>query len=434
MSFIDNPVISALGNELGLGPMFAAAAAGGAAPPTTPKPAVSKPNVPEYRNRPYIPRNEAPSGNGGVGSGGGNPVLPGAMSADTLQSPQVQSLLGQYGVSAPSTPPDPHLFIHNPEAFQRHPVLAGMLERGLGGLAYAHEGNNFLQSLIGGVKGIQEYDAASAQQVNNQLMAPISQATGIQQLQQRAQQMTDEHARTVSETGYQQGMLDHLRQTEETKQERIMAHQPYTNPKTGQTFTLDEDEDGNPKWSGDPNFVPDPELEFQHQRFKNAAQPLIDKYGSLDKVPADELESAYTKLVSGTSMAKKAAEIKIAGIHKDATIGAANVRGGGPGSSKMSDQQKRQYTDLDNQDKDIQRLIDSKGMDITKPFVDDDTGKLVVSGSARSDWVKKQQTKQQAIRTKKQALVGPTSSTPVIPEGADGVWDPVQKKTIYKGN
>jgi hypothetical protein len=101
----------------------------------------------------------------------------------------------------------------------------------------------------------------------------------------------------------------------------------------------------------------------------------------------------------------------------------------------MSDAQKHQYSDLDTQDKEIQRQIDSRGRDI-KPFTDDDTGKLIISGNARAEWVKKQQSKQDAIRLKKKALVGdttPATAGPIaIPDGADGAWDPIQKKVIYK--
>src|ERR1700744_539716 len=140
MAFIDNPIISALGSSLGLSPLFAAAGSPTdssgetPAPAPTVKPGVTKQNIPPYRNRPYIPRNESGSA-GGVLPGGQIPsAAPGVMDYDTLQSPEVQKLLGQYGVHPTDTPPDPNLFVHNPEAFVKHPVLAGLLEHGLRGI------------------------------------------------------------------------------------------------------------------------------------------------------------------------------------------------------------------------------------------------------------------------------------------------------------
>lgn len=381
MAFIDNPIIASLGSSLGLQPLFEAAGGGGSPQPdpqqSAPRPAASKPNVPEYKNRPYIPRNEG--GTGGVRPGvvGANPAMPGPMSQDTLQSPQVQALLGQYGVHPSTAAPDPNLFIHNPEAYQRHPLAAGLLEHGLRGLAYAHPGNNWLDSLIGGVRGIQESNATSAQQVNNQLMAPIQQAQAVQSLQHGA----DEHDNVTSEIQNRKDILAHLRQTEETKQERIMAHQPYTNPKTGQTFSLGEDEDGNPRWTGDPKFEADPEIAFQHQRFKNAAAPLIEKYGSLDKVPSDELEAAYTKLISNQSLAKGAAGIKEKQIGANATVTAAGIRGSGRGAGGIK------FTPVDA---DAVKTIEKQQQQLDKQnapggIMYDDDNKMVIGGTPKGN-------------------------------------------------
>src|SRR6202012_4285884 len=112
--------------------------------------------------------------------------------------------------------PDPNLFVYNPEAFVKHPVLAGLLEHGLRGIAYSHPGLNFFQSLVGGVRGIQEGDAASAQQQNNQLEAPFRQASEVASLQH----LGDEHQSAIALQGYHKAMSDAAQQNADTRASR----------------------------------------------------------------------------------------------------------------------------------------------------------------------------------------------------------------------
>src|SRR5882762_2515768 len=130
--FSNNPLIATLGSAVGLGDTFADASSSEAAANPTVAPAAVKtgashPNIPEYKNRPYIPQNES---RGGVRPGAnGLPPEVGMMDPATLQNPQVKALLGQYGVDADAVHPNPNVFLTNPAAYNKHPIIANAIER-----------------------------------------------------------------------------------------------------------------------------------------------------------------------------------------------------------------------------------------------------------------------------------------------------------------
>ena len=137
-------------------------------------------------------------------SPGAVPNMPGIMSPDVLMHPAVQQLLGQYGVTpeqlqgtVQSASPD--LFITNPAAHANHPVLSGMVERALEGLAFTHGSRTVGEGLSNVAQGMLEAQQARAEKYNNQLMMPFAQASQVAQLQniQTHQQFEDASARQI---------------------------------------------------------------------------------------------------------------------------------------------------------------------------------------------------------------------------------------------
>jgi hypothetical protein len=413
MGFIDNPIISALGAQLGLGGVFAAAGSppdgygdpgiGGAAPgASTPmKPGASKPNIPEYRNRPYIPRNENPGGQRGVGPGSGLPsVAPGVMDQATFESPEVQKLLGQYGVHPTDTPPDSNLFVHNPEAFVKHPVLSGLLEHGLRGLAYSHPGMNFLQSLVGGVRGIQESDTASAQQQNNQLTAPFQQAGMVAQLQKDA----DAHTSAQSLSNYHEAMAKVAGTNAQTRAERLSAIPPRKNA-LGQQLVAEEDPDnpGKLKWTVDPSLGEDPEAVNKAAYFNKAEEALTTlHHGDASQITPEERQHVETQWLTGVSNAKSSGARSVKAIPSTSI----HIGSGGTGSStpKLTPQQTYQLRELDRQEAQINKQIASS----QKGGVQyNEKGDLLVPGSAKHKaYLSELQTKLETVRAGRQAITG----------------------------
>lgn len=411
MSFIDNPVISSLGNALGMGGLFdemSGAAASAPDPSPTPKPGVTKPNIPEYKNRPYIPRNE--EGTRGVtpgAPGGGNPTMPGPMSQDTLNDPGVSKLLGQYGVTPSQAPPDPNLFIHNPAAFQHHPVLAGMVERGLGGLAYAHEGNNFLQSLIGGVKGMQEYNAASAQQVNSQLMAPFQQADAVADLQHKS----DLHNAALDEIKYHEGQLANAKAGQATKAARLAAIPPRPNKSTGEMMTLqgDPDDPDTLQWKPAPELGQDEELANKNAYFQHAtaaAQAANRAAGKAEDLTDDQRSTIASHWAEQQSVAKSAGARSVRRI-PTTHIGSGSSSGDKPG--KLTDVQKSQISALNKEEATINQSI-SHASDLSKPVYDDNNRPLM-SPSARVPYVASKRARLSAIQSQRNQILN-TGSPP----------------------
>src|SRR5882757_908225 len=247
--FSNNPLIATLGSAVGLGDTFADASSSEAAANPTVAPAavpkgVSHPNIPEYKNRPYIPQNES---RGGVRPGAygamGLPPEVGMMDPATLQNPQVQHLLGQYGVDASQVHPNPNVFITNPAAYQNHPILANAIERGLEGIANYQPGVDTASTIGNVARSVLGANAMRAQAVNAQVMAPFQSAQAIgnlqmNQLQQKnlqseadtRAQMQEHYAKQdeineMYKTEYLRQRAEHNKATEATNAAKV---DPYT--------------------------------------------------------------------------------------------------------------------------------------------------------------------------------------------------------------
>jgi hypothetical protein len=178
MSFIDNPVVASLAAATGLNQVLGSAQS--AAPPKSPQ---MRPEYQEARP-PVNPRFAGPQ----AVPGGRAPITgvpgtePGLMDAQTLQSPNVHDLLAHFGVTAPADIND-HLFIHDPDAFAKHPMIASMIENGLGGLANYHTGQDTAGTLSNIAQSVIGNQAMHAQAYNNRAMMPLMQAQQIAALQ-----------------------------------------------------------------------------------------------------------------------------------------------------------------------------------------------------------------------------------------------------------
>lgn len=198
ISIADNPIFQAVANHLGVDALMGnsvGSAAGdavtkAAAPVAPPKPAASPVEGSkmdrEFRQHAPLPRATSSRGSsqGGLSPG---MSLPGVMSPEVLQHPVVQQLLAQYGVSPEvanqaAETASPNLFVDNPEAFQKHPVLSGMLEHGLEGLAFSRGSNTVGEGLTNVAQSLLNAKAARAEKYNNQLMMPLQQAAQVAQL------------------------------------------------------------------------------------------------------------------------------------------------------------------------------------------------------------------------------------------------------------
>lgn len=441
-SFIDNPVIAGLGIQLGLGGVFDSMRSGGSPDPTsgegnpaptdqrgtgnpapvpaasapqaatTIRPGHSTPNVPEFRNRPYIPRPETGGQlrSGGVSPGGGVQNTPGVMDPATLQSPQVKALLGQYGVQAPTTPPDPNLFIHNPQAFQNHPVMAGLLERGLDSLANARPGQNFFQSFTNSLQGNREAEAQRAAQVNAQTMAPISQAEAIQQLQSKL----DAHNTATDNAAYHQGMLNYYNKMADDKQDRYLNVPPRYSKETGQFQSLlpDSKSPTGVSWQIDDSLGRDEEAYQRHQYVTKGIQDIADKKygGDISKVQPTEALGVVTDLESKLSLAKGAASIHNTDTRNATSTTNTQIRASSKsgGSGKLNDIQKTQLKELDSDDKNADSEL-GKAQNMSSPIVDEN-GNLAVSQKARAAYIGRLQQRKQQNDQKRQSLLSGGSS------------------------
>lgn len=425
MAFVDNPTISALGSAIGLGPLFNTASNGAASPsaptpgaptnlfaqgptaadnsqelaqniqpPKPTAPAHSAQNVPIYKGRPYLPHiigNQG--GSGGVRPGAGVQTTPGVMDPATLQSPEVQALLKSYGVTPTTAAPDPNLFIHNANAFQRHPVAAGLLERGLEGAANMHVGDNFLDSFSGTLKGNQEAQAQRAQQANAQTMAPINQALAVQSLLHGKQQMDLETQKANDDKDYHDGLINHYASMDMTRGERAAAIPPRFD-KQGRPYYYTEDPDTHkPSWEPDKNWTPDPRTAMSQALYDRESKSLQTKYPSDDphdpykNVPPQELEDAYNKLTSQQYYDQSAGTRSVANINGQSRIAAAGVRGAnGTGGYKMSDVDKRELGQLDKDDAVHNKVISEAGNPNNMRVLDPATGQLIVADVHNPDY------------------------------------------------
>lgn len=436
MAFIDNPTIATLGSAIGLGPLFNAASAPNATPSTTATPPAANPlaqgptaadnsqtmqpyelaenlgapqiqaptirpgkspaPIPEYKSRPYLPHIIGnPGSSGGVRPGALPQTTPGVMDPATLQSPEVQALLKSYGVTPSTAAPDPNLFIHNPNAFQRHPVMAGLLERGLDSAANMHVGDNFLDSFSGTLKGNQEAEAQRAQRANAQTMAPINQATAIQALLLGKQRQDLDSAKEKEDAEYHAGLISHYSAMDATRGERIASIPPRFD-KQGRPYYYSEDPDTHkPSWEPDKDWQPDPRTALSQAIYDRESKALQTKYPSDDphdpykNVPPQELEDAYNRAASQESLSKAAGAAKVAGIRGAATVQAAGIRGGGSGGSggRMSQFDRSRLAQLQADDATHNRALTNAENPNNMRVLDDD-GKMIVADPSNPDFAR----------------------------------------------
>jgi hypothetical protein len=113
--------------------------------------------------------------------------LPGIMSPELLMHPEVQKLLNQYGVSpedatSAAQGANPNLFINNQQAFEKHPLMAGLIEHGLEGLAFTKPGATIGENLSNIALSLPAAQAARAEKFNNMLTMPFAEAQTVANL------------------------------------------------------------------------------------------------------------------------------------------------------------------------------------------------------------------------------------------------------------
>lgn len=282
--FTDNPLIGSMYHALGMGGLLpgnaAPAAATGATPPPKVAPGRSKPNIAPYRNRPYIARLIDPRMESrGVQPGGvgmlGNPEET-MMDPNTLRSPEVQALLGRFGVQTTGGY-DPNLFMHNQDFNTNHPKIAGAMEGALSGLAFTQGGNTIGESLSNVARGMMESQGAHAEHINAQLMAPFQQAQGIALLQNEAGQM-DERQASIA---HMQSMSDYYAQMAKNHANEEELRQQALDEKKRADQAVEDLKDEN----NDPMHV------FGHLYLQGKQREWAQKYPN-GQIPPEEIMKA----------------------------------------------------------------------------------------------------------------------------------------------
>jgi len=226
MSFLTNPIVGAIDTALG-GPLNGAIqAATQQASMKAGKSDVAGTTPREFRYHASTKSPSAPTGRGST-AGGNNLNLPGVMSPDVLMHPEVQKLLGQYGVTPAAIQgsiqnASPNLFL--PEHFtQAHPRLGGMLEHALEGAVFTQQGSTTGENIVNALRAPLLARQASAEKYNNQLMMPFAQAQQVANLQGTNLQQEFERAQTAKATameGYYDQLPEIKKMLLETQQQR----------------------------------------------------------------------------------------------------------------------------------------------------------------------------------------------------------------------
>lgn len=350
------------------------------------------------------------------------PLTPGTMDPATLQRSSVKDLLEAYGVSAPHEMPDPNLFVHNPEAFAKHPIIANILERGMGSIANGHPGYNFLSSLQGQLKGNEEYEQQRAAQENAQTMAPLQQATAIQQLQHGQ----DVHNAATDELDYHKGLLAHYAATDLTKQQRIAATPPRFNPKTGQpSYYKGEDDNGEPIWEKDKDWEEDPRVTVTKAFYKNKLTQLEGKYGSLENVPTDELANIEQEFQTHVSLGKGAASIQNTNTRAAAKAAGGNGANGDP--NKLSPRDKAINSQLSKEISNLDSTI--RKVSTTDQVPSPDGKGIIIGGSSKHKaYIEDLNRQKQAVVDKQNKLLGVGNQTSAPQYSAGNPFNPDNKK------
>lgn len=398
MAFLDNPLMASLASAVGLGGLTnggAQPAVSAATPTVTPKvaPKASAPNQPEYKQaRFFDPR--SPGGSGGSGAPGQMPTEPGALSPDVQNNPTVMDLLQHFGVH-PQQQIDPGLFIHNANAWANHPVMSGVLDGLMSGLANTKGSDTLGQGLSNVAQGLEETHDQKIQHINAQLMMPYQQAMTVASLQDQASKQSQEEAQQQynrSHAAYMDNVLGARQvQTQTQVGGREAVAQTNADAKVAAVAAKPNKLDQDPVFQG--------ELAKVTKGRDLSAQPATQ----------DEREQAALSAGSKTSVSKAAGTIATShqtvgdkqAVKETQSGGSANAGANAPGA--MTAERKAQLAASEQ---------DIRAMDANKGYVAGDPSKgepaVIIKGTPLY------QSKRQALVDKRNSLLG-TSSPPATP-------------------
>jgi hypothetical protein len=181
----------------------------------------------------------------------GAPGAPGASSpsqtpltggvAPISASTPVADFLAQHGVTAPDNL-DSNLFIHDPQAFANHPLVSGLLERGLEGAAFIRPGSTPSEAINNIAQGMLQIQQARNAHAQAQAMQPFQQVAALQALQQGDAKTQQEQALAAQENAKAQALTNPNKP----------AHVVFS-PVSGQPLAV-IDPKGNEFTIGDPNM------------------------------------------------------------------------------------------------------------------------------------------------------------------------------------
>ena len=441
-TFTDNALVQSIGNHLGLGGLLGTgdavteAQGGGsstasAAPPpppnTTLKPGRSNVQTPrEFRQ--HAPDKVTGAGRGLSPGGNQSPIglnLPGVMSPDVLMHPAVQQLLSHYGVTPESVMQtaqhaSPNLFITNEAAYQKHPVLAGLLERGLEGAAFTKGGSTPGETISNIAQGMLTSQAARADKYNNQLMMPFAQAEQVAQLQGINKHQEYEDAETARANAqaemysqmpeYRKGLIDVATQREQDKQD-ARAGMNHLRLQLDSRFSA---------------MTPEHSAAFQQ---------AIQEAGGLGKFADEDIEKWAQIGATDKQTAETAAKVKVKGTSSG--VGGSRGRGGNLAANKPTAEDK-EYHDagvaLGAYDKRYPFLFNSPGENM---FPDPDNKNAVILRNsekwkallAQRETINQRAKKAREVQeNQKRALSVPGSGMTSTPVKKNPVYDPATGK------
>ena len=316
--FVNNPLVTSIGAHLGLSGLLgndteAATQAAVPAQITPPKSGATMATMRDERLQENLSRPKAVARAASTRGSqpGAAPNMPGMMDSSTLMNPAVQAILSQYGQSPESIQrtvqnASPDLFITNPAAHANHPVLSGMVERALEGLAFTHGGNTVGESLSNIAQGMLTAQQARAEKYNNQLMMPFAQAQQVANLQGTSlhQQYEDAEAKRANAQAemynqmpaYRQGLLD-LRTQQESDKSSYQAGMNHL------------------------KLQLDPRFSAMSPEHSTAFQSAIQEAGGLGKLSDEDIEKWAQIGVADKQAAETAAKLKVKGAPSGATGG-----------------------------------------------------------------------------------------------------------------
>ena len=374
--FVNNPLVASIGAHLGLGGLLgngteAATQAAVPAQITPPKSGATMATMRDERLQENLsrPKTVARAASTRGSQPGVAPNMPGMMDSSTLMNPAVQAILSQYGQSPESVQrtvqnASPDLFITNPAAHANHPVLSGMVERALEGLAFTHGGNTVGESLSNIAQGMLTARQARAEKYNNQLMMPFAQAQQVANLQGTSlhQQYEDAEAKRANAQAemynqmpaYRQGLLD-LRTQQESDKSSYQAGMNHL------------------------KLQLDPRFSAMSPEHSTAFQSAIQGAGGLGKLSDEDIEKWAQIGAADKQAAETAARLKVKGAPSGATGGRGR---GGTASGKTPEAAEYSAAgkDLGAFDKRYPFLFDSQATAVPDP---DAKGSVIMRGGTR---------------------------------------------------